>query len=124
MVCSLPEWRSCARTLTPGVVNNLQGFYDGNFTDLINDRESQFATGLYEDFDDTFSKNNVILVNTYGQDSVGGTYALETNSQNLPFEYPMAADDTLNFYDVIDLPVSQMNPSKRIRITSGSTCKT
>ena len=95
-------------TLTPGVVNNLQGFYDGNFTDLINDEGEigQFYTclRLYEDFDDTFSKNNVILVNTYGQDSVGGTYALETNSQNLPFEYPMAADDTLNFYDVIVRP--------------------
>ena len=95
-------------TLSPGAVNNLGGFYDGNFTDLYNDDDEigQFYTciRLYEDFDDEFSQNNVILVNTFGQDSVGGTYNLQTNSQNLPFEYTMAADDTLNFYDVIVRP--------------------
>ena len=78
-------------TLSPGVVNNLCGFYDGNFTDLLNDdgEIGQFYTclRLYEDFNDDYSQKEVILVNTFGQDSVGGTYQLQTNSQNLPFTY-------------------------------------
>ena len=100
-------------TLAPGAISNAGGFYDNNFTDLFNDEGElgQFYTclRLYEDFEDDFSKNNVILVNTYGQDSIGGTYTMETNSQNLPFAYEMAADDTLNFYDVLVRPARVTN---------------
>lgn len=95
-------------TLAPGAVNNLGDFYDENFVDLYNDDEEigQFYTciRLYEDFDDEHSKNEVILVNTYGQDSIGGTYGMQTNSQNLPFDHVMADDDTLNFFDVVVRP--------------------
>ena len=95
-------------TLSPGVVNNLGGFYDGNFTDLLNDdgEIGQFYTclRLYEDFNDDYSQKEVILVNTFGQDSVGGTYQLQTNSQNLPFTYTMDANETLNFYDSLSRP--------------------
>jgi len=95
-------------TLSPGVVNNLGGFYDGNFTDLLNDdgEIGQFYTclRLYEDFNDDYSQKEVILVNTFGQDSVGGTYQLQTNSQNLPFTYTMEANETLNFYDSLSRP--------------------
>ena len=95
-------------TLSPGAVNNLGGFYDGSFTDLFNDEGEigQFYTciRLYEDFNDDFSQNDVILVNTFGQDSVGGTYELQTNSQNLPFTYTMGANETLHFYDSLSRP--------------------
>ena len=95
-------------TLSPGAVNNLGDFYDGNFTDLYNDdgEIGQFYTciRLYEDFNDEFSQKDVILVNTFGQDSVGGTYELQTNSQNLPFTYSMAPNETLHFYDSLSRP--------------------
>ena len=95
-------------TLSPGAVNNLGGFYDGSFTDLFNDEGEigQFYTciRLYEDFNDDFSQNDVILVNTFGQDSVGGTYELQTNSQNLPFTYTMGANETLHFFDSLSRP--------------------
>ncbi len=95
-------------TLSPGAVNNLGGFYDGSFTDLFNDDGDigQFYTciRLYEDFNDEFSQNDVILVNTFGQDTVGGTYDLQTNSQNLPFTYAMEPNETLHFYDSLSRP--------------------
>jgi hypothetical protein len=95
-------------TISPGAVINLGGFYDGNFTDLFNEEGEigQFYTciRLYEDFNDDFSQNDVILVNTFGQDSVGGTFELQTNSQNLPFTYTMESDETLHFYDSLSRP--------------------
>ena len=52
-------------------VNNAGNFYDGNFTDLFTaDGDlGQFytCTRLYEDFDDEYSENTVILVNTFGK---------------------------------------------------------
>ena len=43
------------------------------------------------------------LINTFGQDSVGGTYNLQTNSQNLPLVFNMG-NETLHFYDSIVRP--------------------
>ena len=96
-------------TLAPGEINNTGGFYDGNFTDLITAMDGdlgQFYTclRLYEDFDDEHSQNNVILVNTFGQDTTGGTFEMATASQNLPFMYEMAEDETLHFFDSIARP--------------------
>lgn len=95
-------------TLAPGAVNNAGNFYDGNFTDLFTaDGDlGQFytCTRLYEDFDDEYSENTVILVNTFGQDTTGGTFDMATASQNLPFTYEMGADETLHFFDSIARP--------------------
>lgn len=95
-------------TLAPGQINNTGGFYDGNFTDLFTEEGDlgQFYTclRLYEDFDDEYSENNVILVNTFGQDTTGGTFEMATASQNLPFTYEMGEDETLHFFDSIARP--------------------
>ena len=95
-------------TVAPGNINNAGDFYDGNFTDLFSEDGDlgQFYTclRLYEDFDDESSENNVILVNTFGQDSTGGTFEMATASQNLPFSYTMAEDETLHFFDSIARP--------------------
>jgi hypothetical protein len=95
-------------TLAPGAVNNIGAFYDANFIGLDEpDGElGQFytCTRLFEDFSDTlYSQNHVTLINTFGQDSVGGVYTLQTSSQNLPFEFNMG-EDTLHFYDSIVRP--------------------
>ena len=94
-------------TLAPGAVNNIGSFYDANFDDLASPSGDlgQFytCTRLFEDFNDSFSQNYVTLINTFGQDSVGGTYNLQTNSQNLTFQFSME-DDTLHFYDSIVRP--------------------
>ena len=95
-------------TLGPGEVNNAGGFFDANFTDLFSDNGDlgQFYTcvRLYEDFDDEYSQNNVILVNTFGQDTTGGTFELATANQNLPFSYTMGENETLHFFDSIARP--------------------
>ena len=67
-------------------------------------KSTSSCRSLYEDFNDDFSQNDVILVNTFGQDSVGGTFELQTNSQNLPFTYTMESDETLQFYDSLSRP--------------------
>ena len=95
-------------TLAPGNINNAGPFYDGSFTDLFTDEGDlgQFytCTRLYEDFDDEYSENTVILVNTFGQDTTGGTFEMATASQNLPFVYEMAEDESLRFFDSIPRP--------------------
>ena len=95
-------------TLAPGEVNNTGDFYDDNFTDLFNSEGElgQFYTclRLYEDFNDTSSQNHVILVNSFGQDTIGGSFQLETASQNLPFSFEMGPDETLHHYDVLARP--------------------
>ena len=35
---------------------------------------------------------------------MGGTFTLETASQNLPFEYAMSEDDTLHFWEELVRP--------------------
>ena len=81
-------------TLGPGEVNNAGGFFDANFTDLFSDNGDlgQFYTcvRLYEDFDDEYSQNNVILVNTFGQDTTGGTFELATASKTFLSVTPWA----------------------------------
>ena len=94
-------------TLAPGAVNNVGPFYDDNIGDLASPTGDlgQFytCTRLFEDFNDTYSQNYVTLINTFGQDSVGGTYNLQTNSQNLPLAFNMG-NETLHFYDSIVRP--------------------
>jgi len=95
-------------TLGAGEVNNAGSFFDGNFTDLYDENGDlgQFytCTRLYEDFDDEYSQNSVILVNTFGQDTTGGSFEMSTANQNLPFTFTMGADETLNFFDSIARP--------------------
>ena len=101
-------------TYAPGEVNNAGAILDDSFTDYFVDTDGdglandlgQFysCSRLYENFDDAHSQQSVILVNTFGQDSVGGTFTLETASQNLPFEYAMSEDDTLHFWEELVRP--------------------
>ena len=95
-------------TLGAGDVNNAGDFFDNQFVDLFNENGDlgQFytCTRLYEDFDDEYSQSEVILVNTFGQDSTGGSFELSTNNQNLPFTYTMGPDETLHFFDSIARP--------------------
>jgi hypothetical protein len=95
-------------TLGPGDVNNAGDFFDNNFVDLFADNGDlgQFytCTRLYEDFDDEYSQSEVILVNTFGQDTTGGSFELATASQNLPFTYTMGPNETLHFFDSIARP--------------------
>ena len=95
-------------TVGPGEINNAGDFFDDNFTDLFTDQGDlgQFytCTRLYEDFDDAYSQNTVILVNTFGQDTTGGTFEMATANQNLPFTYTMGEGETLHFYDEIVRP--------------------
>ena len=94
-------------TLAPGAVNNVGPFYDDNIGDLASPTGDlgQFytCTRLFEDFNDTYSQNYVTLINTFGQDSVGGIYNLQTNSQNLPLAFNMG-NETLHFYDTLVRP--------------------
>jgi len=105
-------------TVGPGEINNAGDFFDENFTDLFADNGDlgQFytCTRLYEDFDDEYSQNTVILVNTFGQDTTGGTFELATSNQNLPFTYTMGEDETLHFYEelvrperILDAPLTE-----------------
>ena len=95
-------------TLAGGDGNNAGDFFDANFTDLFDESGDlgQFytCTRLYEDFDDEYSQNDVILVNTFGQDTTGGSFELATSNQNLPFTFTMGEDETLHFFDSIARP--------------------
>ena len=104
-------------TLGQGEINNSGAILDGNFDDFYFDSDGdglandlgQFysCSRLYENFNDSLGSQTVILVNTFGQDTAGGTFMLETASQNLPFSYTMDEDETLQFFDTIVRPDRQ-----------------
>ena len=108
MVCRFTERWPCAWYACPGPNQQHRWFLRRQLQDLFTEEGDlgQFYTclRLYEDFDDEYSKNNVILVNTFGQDTTGGTFEMATASQNLPFTYEMGEDETLHFFDSIARP--------------------
>jgi len=95
-------------TISTGEMNNLGSFYDAPMIDLIDENGDlgQFFTclRLYEDTEDEDSKQEVILVNPFGETVTDSTFTLATNSQNLPFEYTLAAGEELMYYDQIIRP--------------------
>jgi hypothetical protein len=95
-------------TLSPGEVNNLGNFYDGDIGALVDEEGDlgPFYTclRLYEDTEDENSQNEIILVNPFGETVTDSTFILNTNNQNLPLEYTLAEGEELMFYDEIIRP--------------------
>jgi hypothetical protein len=95
-------------TLSPGEVNNLGGFYDGNISALVDEEGDlgPFYTcfRLYEDTEDEDSQRDIILVNPYLETVIDSTFILHTSSQNLPIEYTLSEGEELMYYDSIVRP--------------------
>ena len=95
-------------TVAPGSFSNFGMFYTDEMVELMNEdfEIGQFytCTRLWEDTEDEDSQMEVIIVNPYGETVTDSTFALSTNSQNLPFEYSLADGEELLFYDEIIRP--------------------
>lgn len=95
-------------TVTPGNYASLGMFYNDDMIELMNEEGElgQFYTclRLWEDTEDEDSQMEVIIVNPYGETVTDSTFYLQTNSQNLPFEYTLSEGEELMYYDEIIRP--------------------